>query len=73
MLELHVNLCAAVPNACWVEYIPQLDELTAKQVTIEDGRAIGAPPSTLTLPRKDSSVRVSVFMILCCFPSRGRR
>ena len=25
LMELHVSLCAAVPNAAWVEYIPQLD------------------------------------------------
>lgn len=27
-MELHVGLCAAVPNAPWVEYIPQLDSVT---------------------------------------------
>ena len=25
LMELHVSLCAAVPSAAWVEYIPQLD------------------------------------------------
>ena len=28
LMELHVALCCAVPNARWVEYIPQLDGLT---------------------------------------------
>jgi len=28
LMELHVGLCAAVPNAPWVEYIPQLDSVT---------------------------------------------
>src|SRR4029077_14470908 len=28
LMELHVSLTAAVTNAAWVEYIPQLDELT---------------------------------------------
>ncbi len=28
LMELHVSLCAAVPNATWVEYIPQLDDIT---------------------------------------------
>jgi L-alanine-DL-glutamate epimerase-like enolase superfamily enzyme len=39
-MELHVALCAAVPNARWVEYIPQLDSLTTKGMTIADGYAI---------------------------------
>lgn len=40
LMELHVALCAAVPNARWVEYIPQLDELTGDKMTIANGRAI---------------------------------
>jgi L-alanine-DL-glutamate epimerase-like enolase superfamily enzyme len=40
LMELHVSLCAAVPNATWVEYIPQLDSLTGQRVRIEDGFAI---------------------------------
>ncbi|SMG57919.1 mandelate racemase/muconate lactonizing enzyme family protein [Paraburkholderia susongensis] len=39
LMELHVSLCAAVSNATWVEYIPQLDTLTHKGVRIEDGYA----------------------------------
>jgi L-alanine-DL-glutamate epimerase-like enolase superfamily enzyme len=40
LMELHVSLCAAVPNARWVEYIPQLDTLTTAPMRIEDGYAI---------------------------------
>lgn len=40
LMELHVGLCAAVPNARWVEYIPQLDDLTGEKMTIRDGHAI---------------------------------
>lgn len=40
LMELHVSLCAAVPNARWVEYIPQLDSLTAEPMRIEAGHAI---------------------------------
>lgn len=43
LMELHVALCAAVPNAAWVEYIPQLDDITTSRIRIEDGHAI---PST---------------------------
>lgn len=44
LMELHVSLCAAVPNAAWVEYIPQLDAVARSRVAIRDGRA--APPET---------------------------
>jgi L-alanine-DL-glutamate epimerase-like enolase superfamily enzyme len=40
LMELHVSLCAAVPNARWVEFIPQLDDITLSRVAIEDGYAV---------------------------------
>ncbi|ODT66457.1 MAG: mandelate racemase [Pelagibacterium sp. SCN 63-23] len=40
LMELHVSLCAAVPNGRWVEYIPQLDGLTHTGMKIENGRAV---------------------------------
>jgi L-alanine-DL-glutamate epimerase-like enolase superfamily enzyme len=43
LMELHVSLCAAVPNARWVEYIPQLDSLTTEPMQIENGHAIPSP------------------------------
>ena len=39
LMELHVSLCCAVPNARWVEYIPQLDDITLGKMRIEQGRA----------------------------------
>ena len=39
LMEIHVSLCAAVPNAQWVEYIPQLTDLTTTAMRIEDGYA----------------------------------
>jgi len=44
LMELHVSLTAAAPNAAWVEYIPQLDDITTSRIVIEDGFAI--PPAT---------------------------
>ena len=44
LMELHVSLCAAVPNAAWVEYIPQLDDITTRRIRVEDGFAY--PPET---------------------------
>ena len=40
LMELHVALCAAVPNATWVEYIPQLDDITTSRLAIDNGYAI---------------------------------
>ena len=42
LMELHVALTAAVPNGRWVEYIPQLDDITHGGMTVEDGHAV--PP-----------------------------
>jgi L-alanine-DL-glutamate epimerase-like enolase superfamily enzyme len=39
LMELHASLCAAVPNAAWVEYIPQLDAIATSRLRIEQGRA----------------------------------
>jgi L-alanine-DL-glutamate epimerase-like enolase superfamily enzyme len=44
LMELHVSLCAAVPNARWVEWIPQLDDVTTSRLAVADGRA--SPPET---------------------------
>ncbi len=40
LMELHVGLCAAVPNAPWVEYIPQLDIIMKNDMRIENGHAL---------------------------------
>ena len=39
LMELHVGLCCAVPNSRWVEYIPQLDQITSAQLAVREGRA----------------------------------
>lgn len=43
LMEIHVSLCAAVPNAPWVEWIPQLDDITTNRMTVTGGKAV--PPS----------------------------
>jgi len=40
LMELHVSLTAAAPAAQWVEYIPQLDDLTTSRIAIAGGRAV---------------------------------
>ncbi|TYC60989.1 mandelate racemase/muconate lactonizing enzyme family protein [Rhodobacterales bacterium] len=40
LMELHVSLVCAVPNGKYVEYIPQLDDLTSSRMVIRDGEAL---------------------------------
>lgn len=40
LMELHASLVCAVPNAPWLEYIPQLDLIAPEGLRIENGRAI---------------------------------
>ncbi|MBP0597036.1 mandelate racemase/muconate lactonizing enzyme family protein [Herbaspirillum sp. LeCh32-8] len=42
LMELHLGLCCAVPNSRWLEYIPQLDLVTASPIRIENGRAMAS-------------------------------
>ncbi len=68
LMELHVSLCAAVPNARWVEYIPQLDSLTEKPMRIENGHAIPSDDAGLGIAWdfaaiKRTTVEGSAFVI----------
>lgn len=40
LMELHLPLVCAVPNAKWLEFIPQLDGVTKSQMTVENGYGI---------------------------------
>jgi L-alanine-DL-glutamate epimerase-like enolase superfamily enzyme len=40
LMELHVSLACAVPNGKYVEYIPQLDDITTLGMTVEEGQAV---------------------------------
>jgi L-alanine-DL-glutamate epimerase-like enolase superfamily enzyme len=40
LMELHVSLTCAVPNGKYVEYIPQLDDLTTRGMAVENGMAV---------------------------------
>ena len=42
-----MGLCCAVPNSRWVEYIPQLDAITASRLDIRDGRAYASTAAGL--------------------------
>ncbi|SDX40327.1 L-alanine-DL-glutamate epimerase [Ruegeria halocynthiae] len=40
LMELHLPLVCAVPNATWLEHIPQLDGVTGSGMKVVDGHAI---------------------------------
>ena len=44
LMELHVSLVCAIPNAPTLEYIPQLDAITTSSLDVRKGRAY--PPET---------------------------
>ena len=56
LMELHVALCCAVPNARWVEYIPQLDTLTTERMHIEAGHAVASDRPGLGIAWDESAV-----------------
>lgn len=45
LMEIHISLCCAIPNSKWLEYIPQLDDMTLNKVKIEQGFAY--PPESI--------------------------
>ncbi|WP_412538801.1 mandelate racemase/muconate lactonizing enzyme family protein [Longispora sp. K20-0274] len=40
LMELHVSLCAAVPNSAYLEHIPQLRAITRTEIAVVDGQAL---------------------------------
>jgi L-alanine-DL-glutamate epimerase-like enolase superfamily enzyme len=56
LMELHVALCCAVPNARWVEYIPQLESLTVSGMRIEEGHAVASPEPGLGIAWDDAAI-----------------
>ena len=59
LMELHVALCCAVPNARWVEYIPQLDSLVKSGLRIENGRAMPSPEAGIGIDWDWEAIRRS--------------
>ncbi|WP_439615646.1 mandelate racemase/muconate lactonizing enzyme family protein [Shinella sp.] len=47
LMELHVSLTCAVQNGKYVEYIPQLDDITTSRLRIENGMALAPMTSGL--------------------------
>ncbi len=56
LMELHIALCAAVPNAAWVEHIPQLDILTTEGMRMADGHAVPSDAPGLGIAWDQSAI-----------------
>ena len=62
LMELHVSLVCAIPNAPWLEYIPQLDSLTATPMRMDKGRAFPSDAPGLGIdwdPDRLNTARIS--------------
>jgi L-alanine-DL-glutamate epimerase-like enolase superfamily enzyme len=57
LMEIHVSLCAAVPNAIYVEHIPQLKSITRSGIRIESGRAFAPDTADIGIPWDFDSIR----------------
>jgi L-alanine-DL-glutamate epimerase-like enolase superfamily enzyme len=61
LMELHLSLVCAVPNAKWLEYIPQLDLVTEHGIAIEGGTALAPRTPGLGIAwDRDEIDRISV-------------
>jgi len=58
LMELHVSLACAVSNGRWVEYIPQLDEITTSRLQIEKGEALAPVEPGLGIAWDWDAIRV---------------
>lgn len=57
LMEVHVSLCAAVPNAIYVEHIPQLKSITRSGIRIEGGRAFAPDTADLGIAWDFDAIR----------------
>ena len=73
LMELHVALCAAVPNARWVEYIPQLDSITTEGLRIENGRAFPSEQPGLGIAWDWDAIRTRTIVSVRTFRLTGPR
>jgi L-alanine-DL-glutamate epimerase-like enolase superfamily enzyme len=57
LMELHVSLACAVPNGKYVEYIPQLDDLTTAGMKVENGMALAPQTPGIGIEWDDEAVK----------------
>ncbi len=57
LMELHVSLASAVPNALYVEYIPQLRSITKGEIQIVDGMAMAPETPGIGIEWDDEKIQ----------------
>jgi L-alanine-DL-glutamate epimerase-like enolase superfamily enzyme len=57
LMELHVSLTCAVQNGKYVEYIPQLDDITTSRLKIENGMALAPTVPGLGIDWDSDAIR----------------
>lgn len=72
LMELHVSLVCAIQNGKYVEYIPQLDDVTTAPMTIEAGQALAPSEPGLGIAWDWEVVRArSIAEFTCEFTGTG--
>lgn len=57
LMEIHLALTCAVPNATWLEYFPHIDAITTSRVRIENGEAIASDEPGLGIAWDREAIR----------------
>jgi len=78
LMEIHLGLVCAVPNATWLEHIPQLDDITRSRIAIKDGYALPSQQPGLgiewdwkAIERKRNAAPEVVATAVAARPARG--
>ena len=79
LMEIHLGLVCAVPNATWLEHIPQLDHITQSRIVMKDGYALPSQTPGLgidwdwkAIERKRNAAPVVVSASVASKPARSR-
>ena len=60
LMELHISLVCAVPNAAVLEYIPQLDDLTRSRLDIRGGQAFAPQTPGIGIDWDDDAINARI-------------
>lgn len=60
LMELHVSLVCAIPNAPWLEYIPQLDSLTKMGMKMKSGTAYASNTSGIGIDWDMNAINANI-------------
>ncbi|MGY8841173.1 MAG: mandelate racemase/muconate lactonizing enzyme family protein [Pseudomonadales bacterium] len=64
LMELHLSLVCAVPNAKWLEYIPQLDDVTQSKIKIHNGVAFAPQHSGIGIDWDEERLKKEMLVLI---------